>query len=246
MTSMKVTVLGRWGPYPARGGACSGYLVECGETKIVLDLGNGTLSRLQEYCGLDEVDCLVLSHLHPDHSADALVLRYALALGGERQTLHCLVPPEPEGLVGDLNYEDAYEIESAVEGVTYRVGEVQVDFIRNRHMLPCVATRLEYKGVSLVYTADTGYYADLAGFAGGADLLIAEANLLEEHVCHVQGHMSGGQAAKVASEAGVDHLLLTHIFPEFDPNQVLSEANALFPRCELAAEGRRYEIGLAR
>ena len=55
---MRLTVLGNNGPYPAPGGACSGYLLESdsGETKILLDCGTGVLSRLTDRISLDELE----------------------------------------------------------------------------------------------------------------------------------------------------------------------------------------------
>ena len=38
---MKLTLLGIWGPFPIGGGGCSSYLVEDGDTKILLDCGSG-------------------------------------------------------------------------------------------------------------------------------------------------------------------------------------------------------------
>jgi len=65
---MKLTVLGCYGPYPKARGACSGYLLESQDTKILIDCGNGVLSRLLEYCGnLNNIDAILISHLHPDH-----------------------------------------------------------------------------------------------------------------------------------------------------------------------------------
>ena len=43
---LKLTILGCYGPYPKAGGACSGYLLEDETTKILIDCGNGVLSRL--------------------------------------------------------------------------------------------------------------------------------------------------------------------------------------------------------
>ena len=84
---MKLTILGKYGPYPAAGGACSGYLIEQGSTRVLIDCGNGVLSRLQQVCKIKDLSAIVLSHLHSDHMADMLVLRYALEIGRVRGIL---------------------------------------------------------------------------------------------------------------------------------------------------------------
>ena len=61
---MKLTVLGRHGPFPAPGGACSGYLVQAGDTALVLELGPGSLSNLRRIYPNINVDGILLSHLH--------------------------------------------------------------------------------------------------------------------------------------------------------------------------------------
>jgi len=75
---MKLTVLGCCGPYPAAGGACSGYLLEEDGYRVLIDCGNGVLSRLQQHLKSWELEAVLLSHLHFDHTADLMVLRYAL------------------------------------------------------------------------------------------------------------------------------------------------------------------------
>ena len=77
---MKLSILGCNGPFPDQGGACSGYLVESDsrKTKLVLDLGSGTLSRLLELTSLNSINALILSHLHFDHMSDVTVLSYML------------------------------------------------------------------------------------------------------------------------------------------------------------------------
>ena len=46
---MKLTILGCSGSVPAPDSPCSGYLVESGGTRLLLDLGNGALGALQRH-----------------------------------------------------------------------------------------------------------------------------------------------------------------------------------------------------
>ncbi len=90
---MRLTVLGGvWPPYPPAGGACSGYLLENDGDRILIDCGNGVLSRLQKYLAPWELDAIVISHLHNDHISDLFILRYAqlLAQKGEIPIRHLI------------------------------------------------------------------------------------------------------------------------------------------------------------
>ena len=73
---MKLTVLGCNGPYPAPGGACSGYLLQEGDTGVLRDCGAGVLAQLEKHMPPQNLTAIVLSHLHYDHMSDMLPLIY--------------------------------------------------------------------------------------------------------------------------------------------------------------------------
>ena len=79
---MRLTVVGCSGSFPGPDSPASCYLVEHDGYRVVLDLGNGALGALQRYVALDDVDAVVLSHLHADHcSTSARLRRPALPAG---------------------------------------------------------------------------------------------------------------------------------------------------------------------
>ena len=75
---MRVTVLGKSPSWQDAGGACSGYLIEEGDTAVLMDCGNGVFSKLRRYRDYVAVDAVVLSHLHADHFLDLVPFIYAL------------------------------------------------------------------------------------------------------------------------------------------------------------------------
>ena len=78
---MKLTILGKWSPYPPAGGACPGYLVEADGVRILLDCGSGVVSSLHRVGTAFDLNAIVISHLHPDHFTDIYPLRNELAYG---------------------------------------------------------------------------------------------------------------------------------------------------------------------
>ena len=67
---MRLTVLGCSGSGPGPTAPASGYLITAGDTRVLLDLGNGSFGVLQRHIDPWLLDAVVLSHLHADHCAD--------------------------------------------------------------------------------------------------------------------------------------------------------------------------------
>ena len=69
----RLVVLGSCGAWPEPGRACSGSLLEHAGTRVVVDLGDGTVPRLLTWLGspvADGIDAVVVTHDHPDHVVD--------------------------------------------------------------------------------------------------------------------------------------------------------------------------------
>ena len=83
--SLKVTLLGTGVGIPQPGRSQSALIIENG-SPLLFDCGAGTLLRLAEAdINVEDLDTVVLTHLHLDHSADVLALanaRYLLGLSG--------------------------------------------------------------------------------------------------------------------------------------------------------------------
>ena len=68
-----------------RGGACSGYLLEEGDTTLLLECGNGVFAKLREHVDYTDVDAVLVTHLHADHFVDLVPYSYALLLTPRQQ-----------------------------------------------------------------------------------------------------------------------------------------------------------------
>jgi len=95
----------------------------------------------------------------------------------------------------------------------------------------------ERKGICIVYSGDTGYNAKLVEFSKGADVLIHESTFGSEFKKKAGkiGHSTTIDAAKLAKEAKVKKLVLTHISARYtDPKILLAEAQKLFSKTRIA------------
>src|SRR5690606_14853082 len=107
----------------------------------------------------------------------------------------------------------------------------------------CLAMKFSIDNHSIVLTADTEWRDELVEFARGADLLISEAKLYEEHSGKAPGHMAGSDAGKLANRSGTKQLVLTHLPLHGNVEDILQAAcqNYAGP-AEIAEVGKAYEI----
>jgi ribonuclease Z len=141
-----------------------------------------------------------------------------------------IVPPTGAGgLAKPFQFPPGQREVVLIEAEGFKVTAFEVD---HAPVKPAVGYRFDYKGRSVVISGDTVPSPALRKQAGGADLLVQEAlqpsmvGILREQAQKanrsntakilgdiMQYHTSPEDAARMAEEAGVGHLLLTHIVP---------------------------------
>lgn len=237
---MKLIPLGVNGPYPAPGGACSGYYLcsDSGETRLLLDCGAGVLARLTRFTEIGRLSGIVLSHLHYDHMSDMTVLHYLLQFNRLSRNLTVVAPEEPV-TVHHLLENDQLDL---TKPGSMTLGEMRLTFAPAVHPVPGVSVRVECDGRTFVYTGDTNRNADIEFLADGADLLLADAGLTHAQWSEKAPHLSAKLCGELARSARCGALLLTHLRPGNDPDALLDEARLAFPAAELAKAGSSYVI----
>ncbi len=244
---MELTVLGCFGPYPPAGGACSGYLLREGDFGILIDCGNGVLSRLQRHFDFCKLKAVILTHLHPDHFADILIMRYGLSIalqeGRRDEPLDLYAPGEPKEEAERLPYKDVYSVMPIVPGRPFNIGPFIMQAEPAVHPVCAFSLRIETSSGTVVYSGDTEYCFSLENLAYKADLFLCEANYQDRDIeNNLSNHLSSSQAAMIAAAAGVKRLLLTHHHPGRDRGLSLVEAGKYYPGVEVAVENQTYTL----
>lgn len=106
------------------------------------------------------------------------------------------------------------------------------------------------EGRKIVYCTDTIFSENAIELARDADLLIHEATYVEqdEALARRGQHSTAQMAARVAQEAGVRKLIITHFSQryargnEVEPEALLAEARATFPATEMARDFMTIEV----
>ncbi|SEE50108.1 Ribonuclease BN, tRNA processing enzyme [Streptomyces sp. 2131.1] len=235
---MIVTVLGSSGSVPGPNNPCSGYLVEHGGHRLLLDLGTGAFGTLLTYARPDQVDTVVVTHRHGDHSADLAALAYAQEKLAPRAEPTRVIAPA--GTRAGASRTSPLAFEDSRPGELDR-GPFRLRLVPVRHSVETYAVRVETGGGSLTYTGDSGPCRALLDLALDTGLLLAEAALGpgdapgaargrwdDDAAGPPPHHLTARQTGELAAAAGTGLLAVTHLRPWEDAGRSLAAAAARF------------------
>ncbi|WP_099974402.1 MBL fold metallo-hydrolase [Lactobacillus terrae] len=219
---MLITVLGMYGGYPYKGVGTTSYLLQKDGFKLLIDCGSGSLNELSRYIDPTELDAVVLSHYHHDHTADLGVLQYNL-LASDREE-----PLPIYGHTRDFVNFAQLTLDGATKGIAYndyeelKIGPFKFNFMETIHPVPAYAMRIQANGKSIVFTADTAYFDGLIDFSKGADLLITDTNFPEEKTGKIW-HMTTKETGELAKKAKVERVMISHLPQTIDHSIMLKQ-----------------------
>jgi len=252
MTLTLVTVgTGTVAPSATRSGPA--HWVERGDVRLLMDCGAGTIHRLAQH-GLtwEKVTHVALTHFHPDHFGEVPALLFALRHATKR--VEPLVILGPAGTVrllkgladgfGDWLLDPGYPIGilDVQAGEPFPLSpEVMLEVHTTPHTAESVALSVTAPEGRIVYTGDTGPSDELAKWAAGCDLLLAECSLPDAQA--VDGHLTPRSVGKLAAGANPRRLVLTHLYP---PTEALDLGRLVGAHYKgpvaVAADGDRFEV----
>jgi ribonuclease BN (tRNA processing enzyme) len=249
---VRITVLGKSPSWPDAGAACSGYLVEVGDTCLLVDCGSGVLGQLRLVRDYATVDAVVVSHMHADHFFDLVPYACALSYGPRAHAAapELLLPPGGREILRTITsaggqdevVEDAFRVREYDPGAPDRVGSLGLRFQPVVHFVPANAVEVGAGGARFTFGSDHGPSDALCDFARDSDLLMLEATLLEPDP-EPRGHLTAAEAGEHAARSNARRLVLTHISDELDAEQALAQARRAYSGpAEVAEAGARYAV----
>lgn len=257
---MKLTVLGSAAAGGNAGSGCSGYLVQLGATKVLIDCGAGTIQEMKRVFDVRDLDAIVISHMHLDHILDLVTLRAAYRYApepfdgriplwlppGGTEILDSLAAPLDLDHHSPLFFDQVYSTAEYNPFDSLLLGEISIDFAPAQHAMPAWAMRIARVGSdsAIGFSSDTGPVTHLAAFLQDVDVLICEATLLYSNVSPMdRGHLTAQEAGRLAQTCHARRLILTHTWDELGADRLLQEASAAFNgHVEIAWPGMEIAI----
>ncbi len=206
---LAVIALGTGGP-AATGRASSGFVVALnGTPRVLVDAGGGTFARLSELgLSLDDLDIVLLTHLHIDHCADVPAFFKARGISHRGPYTFRVFGPSGAGVYpsvsqwikllfgkdGAFAYQPDFNGQEAIEpsdltsdlakppAIIYDKDGLQILAVATHHGdCPSVAFRINYAGASVTFSGDLDASAlpNLAKLAAGTNLLVVNAVVLD-------------------------------------------------------------------
>lgn len=243
---MKLTVIGCTGSMSGPTSPASCYLVQTqgydsaiGKERtwnIVMDLGPGSFGGLWRHINPTDIDAVLFSHCHADHMGDVISLHVFQRWGPGQAKSPILMAGscdlldrirQIDGVDSSEDYKDCFSFHTFADGQELHVGPVTIKPTQGWHSVPSYAVRLEAQRsdgteATLMYTGDTDYCEQLITSARGVDVLLSECGFTSDE--QVEGiHMDGLDVGRLASQAAVGRLLVTHIQPWTDHQVVHDE-----------------------
>jgi ribonuclease BN (tRNA processing enzyme) len=243
---LTLTVLGTASPHPGPDRPCSGYLLSGGGAEVWVDAGPGTFAALQRHTDPARLTAIWISHLHADHSADLLPAAYAFAFGGMTPAapIPVYAPQDcARRLAGFLGRADVdflkgvFDFRALYDGHDVRHWNLRLTARAVAHDTEAYGLRAECQGSVLAYSGDSGPCAALGELAARADLFLCEADIGERRDSE-QFHLTPEDAGRIALEARVRELLVTHVGPTLTREEATARAAAVSGRpTHTAVEG---------
>jgi ribonuclease BN (tRNA processing enzyme) len=222
---MKITILGSGTILSPVKRNPAGYLLEFGDSLLLLEIGPGILRRLKHLnVDLTRISTIAISHFHPDHCSDLLpfLLNRYLLDSASNERLHILGPENLNAwFEAQLAFQGAWLNEHIPrlhpwQNAMWHVDDWEITAQPNGHTQHSLSflIRPASQSDALFYSGDTGYNPALLPLAQKASWGVLECSL-PDHLKQ-ETHLTPQECGQFATLAGWQRVVLTHIYPEND------------------------------
>lgn len=240
--TVALQVLGSGGPEMGDKRASSAYIVWIdGKSKILVDFGGGASLRFEESnAKVEDLDVILLTHLHVDHTADIPALLKSTFFTRASGELPIYGPeakhfmPSTKKFIERLFEDDkgawqylgdhldgsarlqlkAHDVDASRNVKTiYKKGDITIKAVSVHHgPIPAVAYRVNVGDKSITFSGDmNGDYHTLETLAKGTDILVAH-NAVPKGSRGVAAklHMTPNIIGQIAQKAQPKRVILSH------------------------------------
>lgn len=215
---MEFIPIGIYGRFASVNGATNCHLVKGNGFNVVIDMGSGAFKELQKVIDGTEINALILTHLHYDHIADALVYQYYLENKQAKQ-VELFLPSFPN------NINELFTSYKFKKSDIENIGNMPIDIkpIRVKHAKNTDSYMLKIKGdnSTLLYTSDFCDIDEYATIVADVDIVVADACVVDKDMNSNSPHASIGSIARMTPSNAI--LYLTHL-PDGREKETLAEA----------------------
>jgi ribonuclease BN (tRNA processing enzyme) len=219
---MEIIILGSGTAVPVKDHSPAGILIIHEGHPVLLDIGPGTLTRLLPTgISFDHLIFLLSTHLHPDHTLDLATLLQVFDSAPDSRRISpftiigckgtkdfvdrlLILYPEITPQTYALNIQEVFRDEFNMFGL-------KVKSAPTGHTPYSVSYRLQNQNYRIVYSGDATPQGDLITLAADADILICECSFPSGW--ESKDHLNADSLGKIASEANVKSLIVTHCYP---------------------------------
>lgn len=189
-----------------------GFWLNLDDVNVLHDPGPGCLVMVHQL-GLKprDLDAIMLSHRHIDHSNDVNVITEAMTGGGFSPRGRLIAPSDcfaSDPVV--LHYVRPFvEINEIKKGMEITLKEVKINFpLENKHPVETYGVIYTFKSGRLGYIPDTEYFPELEKAYSGVDYLIL--NVVRMKTDKRIHHLNMDEAALLIDKIRPKKAILTH------------------------------------